>query len=202
MVRKALLCSLLTVLALPVSAQTMENRLRTQLAAVTAQLHDLQNAQTTLTAQKLSAEHERDQLKDRLATAEQRARTVQRQAHPVPAPPAADTANYKQQIDTLTRANATLAAEKDRALKQASSQEADLAACRVKNAEAIKIASELLVAYHSVGIGDLLGRNEPLTGLNRVKFEQLEQEFGDRIYNAQSSAQPVRPAEVATPSKK
>ncbi len=187
-----------------VQAQSMEDRLRAQLSSVTAQLRDLQSNQTTLQAEKTAAEQERDALKGRLVAAEATAHAAQR--HPSVAPAAADVSKEKEQmgalaqeVTRLTQVNATLVSDKERLAKEAVDKDAVLTVCQTKNAQAVKIARELLVAYHDVDVGDIMGKSEPITGLDRVEFEQLEQDYGDKIYDSQLSAT-VKPAATANSS--
>ena len=57
-------------LAGPARAQSLEDRLRSQLVSVTSQLRAAQSSQAELSAQKAAAEKERDALKAKLATAQ------------------------------------------------------------------------------------------------------------------------------------
>ena len=170
-------------------AQTMEDRLRTQLSSVLNQLHTLQDGQAALQAQKDQAVQERDQIKQQLASMQARLRSAERKpATPAPVPTKAS--DDSAQVAQLMQANTQLKAEKEQALHQLADATASLEVCRTKNAEAVKIGRELLAAYHDEGFGDLLGKSEPLTGIDKLQFEQLEQEYGDRLYGSQIDAVP------------
>ena len=55
---------------------------------------------------------------------------------------------------------------------------------KVKNAEMYKIGNEVLSRYEKFGLGDALTAREPFVGITRVKFENLIQDFGDKLTDA------------------
>ncbi len=59
-----------------------------------------------------------------------------------------------------------------------------------KNAEMFKIGNEVLHRYEKFVIGDALVAREPFTGIARVKFQTLAQDFQDQIAD-----QKIKPAE-------
>jgi hypothetical protein len=186
-------------------AQSLEDRLRAQLSSVTAQLRSLQDGQATLEAQKAAAERERNNLKAKLADAQAGLHAAQRHA---PSPPTVmDTDTAKKlaaaaaEVSHLTQLNAALVSDKERLSKEASDKMTLIDVCQTKNAQAVQIAQELLLAYHDVGLGAVLAKDEPLTGLERVKFEQLEQDFGDKIYNSRLAVPARADNEAASQSK-
>ncbi|MGC1301289.1 MAG: hypothetical protein WA840_02840 [Caulobacteraceae bacterium] len=226
--RPTLLTASALVLALAGSgaarAQSLEDRLRAQLVAVTNQLRAAQAAQTgqaSLSAEKDAAEKERDALKAKLAAAEAKLRTAKR----TPAPPTVspDLDRYKALADQSAQADAQdkaalataqaeterlngeleqLRSEHDRITATLTSDEQSLTACKSKNAQAIKVAKDILAAYDKVGVVGALTRKEPFTGLKRVQIEQLEQDFGDRIYDSRLDVHPRAAAAPATTDKK
>lgn len=186
-------------------AQSLEDRLRSQLVSVTAQLRAAQSSQTELTAQKAVAEKERDALKAKLAAA---------QATKRPASASPDYQRLKAQADELAQANADLQSqltaarsesrrlgedfERERSLRDQTAaaltaDRSDLSVCKEKNAQLLSVAKELLAAYSGVGMVDVLARKEPMTGLKRTQIERLEQDFGDRIYHGQLDVRPRTP---------
>ncbi len=180
-------------------AQSLEDRLRSQLVAVNGRLQELQNNQAALIAQKTSAEAERDALKRRLATAEARARGAQRdaggpqlaqykaqadQAIQAKTQGEADLVAARAQIDRLTQQVRDDQAERERLSSQLTEARAGAEAAKAKNAQAIGVAREVLDAYSRVTVADVMGRREPFIGLKRVQIEQLEQDYGDRLYGA------------------
>ncbi len=211
------LAALASLLALAGSAQaqSLEDRLRTQLVATTSQLQQAQAAQTSLQADKAAAEKARDALKARLATAEAQLRAAKR------ATPAVQPATEQQQqaqLQQLTQANAeaatqlsgaradaerlnrelaTLRAERDHLNAAAEAGVASLNACKAKNVQAIAVAKDILAAFDRTSLLGVAMRKEPFTRLKRVQIEQLEQDFGDRIYDSRLDTQPrAKPAAV------
>jgi chromosome segregation ATPase len=189
-------------------AQSLEDRLRSQLVAVNGRLQALQNEQATLVAQKTAAEAERDALRRRLAGAEAQARAARRDA----AGP--ELARYKAQADQALQARsegeASLAvaqAEVSRLALQVQQEQAErrklaeglaeakaaAEVARAKNAEAIAVAREVLDAYAQVGLAEVVGRREPFIGLKRVEIEKIEQAYADRLYGARLDVPPPPP---------
>jgi DNA repair exonuclease SbcCD ATPase subunit len=52
---------------------------------------------------------------------------------------------------------------------------------RTKNAEMFKIGNEILTRYEKFGIGSAITAREPFVGLTRVKFQNLVQDYGDKL---------------------
>jgi DNA repair exonuclease SbcCD ATPase subunit len=189
-------------------AQTLDDKLRAELTSVLAQLHDLQNNQAALDAQKAAAEHERDALKAKLAkgggaalrapspalqgelTAEQ-AKTAQltdalQQAQ-------ADLAKYKDALSQAAQAAQQTKAERDRLALVADTGSRALANGQAKNVQLLAVGHEILTAYEHVGVGQAIARGEPVLGLERAKLERIAQGYGDELYGAKFDAHTVKP---------
>lgn len=199
-------------------AQTLDDKLRAQLRTVLGQLHDLQNGQATLEAEKAQAEQERDALKARLAAGGGRA------PRPAAASPAvqaeldqaradnarlteanqqaqAEIAKYREAYAKVVETTQQAHAERDRlAQDQAASTQA-LAVCETKNIQLVKIGRDVLAAYTKIGVMDALARGEPMIGLKRVKMERIAQDYADKVYEAKFDPRAVKPpAPPAAPS--
>lgn len=202
--------ALLPLLASPAFAQSLEDRLRTQLVAVTAELRGAQSRQAALTAQKDAAEKERDELRRRLSGTEGQLRAARRKA----AEPVVDTgkidaltqsvAEARAEAETVRVQAAQLTAERDQAVTERDKLKTEvvqrdeaLRLARAKNDQAIAVAKDILETLSNVGVADVLARKEPLTGLHRVRIQKLEQDFGDRIYDSRLDVRP--PAEARPP---
>jgi chromosome segregation ATPase len=209
---RALLALLVWASASIAHAQTLEDRLRSQLVAVTNQLHDLQAKQAAQPA----AASDAAQLNTKLAAAEAEIRALKRRS----APAKADSAPLQAQIATLSQAKtadetALAGAQADlaranAALTEAQAQKAQLMAAqaadahtldvyRAKNAQALQVARSLLKAYEHVTVADVLARKEPATGITRARIEQIEQTYADQIYDSRLDVTP-RPPPAATAS--
>jgi hypothetical protein len=199
-------------------AQSLEEKLRAQLRTVLGQLHDLQNTQATLEAEKAAAEQERDALKAKLGAGGAKA------GHAAPASAAgeaelkearaenarltqalqqaqAETAKYKDAYASVADSNQQVHAERDRLAQDAATATQQLAACETKNIELVKIGRDVLAAYQKLGVRDALARGEPMIGLKRVRMERIAQDLGDKVYEAKFDARLVKPAPAATPSQ-
>ena len=50
-----------------------------------------------------------------------------------------------------------------------------------KNAAMFKLGNEILARYEKFGLGDALTSREPFVGITRVKFQNLIQDYGDKL---------------------
>ncbi|MFZ0268771.1 hypothetical protein [Caulobacter sp.] len=190
-------------------AQSLEDRLRTQLVSVTTQLQGAQGREATLTAQKTTAEKDRDAIKRRLDQVEAQLRAARRQAAGAPqadrrqaealAQIQTETETLRTQNVRLAAENQALLAERDALKLDVSTRDDGLTFCRAKNVEAIQVAKDALQALSEVGFIDVLARKEPVTGLHRVRVQKLEQDLGDRLYGSRLDVTP-RPSQPAAAS--
>ena len=51
----------------------------------------------------------------------------------------------------------------------------------VRNAAMFKLGNEILTRYEKFGLGDALTSREPFVGITRVKFQNLIQDYGDKL---------------------
>jgi hypothetical protein len=193
-------------------AQSLDDKLRAELTAVLAQLHELQNNQATLEAAKASAERERDALKAKLARggggparavspavqaalSDEKAKTSQLTDQLQAAQ--AESAKYKDAYAQAAQAAQAATAERDRLALQVTAGAAALGDCQTKNIELLRIGRELMSAYEHVGVGQAMARGEPLLGLERAKMERIAEAYGDRLYSAKFDPRAVKPAGAA-----
>ena len=195
-------------------AQTLDDKLRAELTAVLAQLHELQNNEAGLQAEKAAAERDRDALKAKLAklggghgapkaspvaqaalavekTKDDQLTTGLQQAQ-------ADLAKYKDALAQAEQAAQQARAERDRLAVQVNTGGAALADCETMNIQLIGIGHEILAAYGKVGVRQVVERGEPLLGLERAKLERVAQAYGDRIYGAKFDPRAVKTPPPAT----
>ncbi len=205
-------------LAGPVHAQSLDDKLRSQLRSVLGQLHDLQNAQASLEADKAAAEQERDALKAKLAAggakaprAAQASPAVLAELNQAKADNArlteavqqaqAEIAKYKDAYAHVVDSNQQVHAERDRLAQESASATQSLAVCETKNIQLVKIGRDVLAAYANVGVKDALERGEPMIGLKRVKMERIAQDYADKVYEAKFDPRTVKPAASAKPGQ-
>lgn len=183
-------------LATSVSAESMEERLRTQLRSTTQQLQSLQSEQAQTNAARLAAENQlaiaRAQIEELTGNlnksssqAEQLAaqkQDLQKQANDY-AEKSTQLIDQHQQAyqELLTMARAT---ETQRATLEASLKERDeqVSQCVVKNEQMYGVAKEILAAHEAMDMGDVMKIRQPFAGGARVKFEELAQIYGDELY--------------------
>lgn len=180
------------------SAQTIEDRLRDQLRATVQQLHQLQDDQAALQAQKAAAEQERDALKAQLAAAKAQASHGSQDRGQVQAL-AAQVSKYKDAASQATGSAAQAQADHDKLAAGLASTQTLLGACESKNGQLLNVGMEILTAYQKFDFGDAFGANEPFIGTKRVELENLAQDFGDRLYDGKFDPLTVRPTTEPSP---
>lgn len=195
------------VLALPAlgQAQSLEERLRTQLRNTAQRLQQVQSQQAQITAAKTTAEAERDAaqreltalrsevegLRTRAARLLDEQTALRRQA-------LAQTANNHDQMQQAQKAQTAYQALERQATtwqSESSSLKAKLSGrdgqyqlCVAKNQALYQAGRELLTAYEAFGTADLLALRQPFSGSGRVLFDEKAQTFGDRLYQGQVDA--------------
>lgn len=190
----ALLCVLLSAPG-AASAQSIEDRLRTQLRSTTQDLRQLQDTQAQLQADKTAAEQQRDkaladlkQAQTELAAAKgksgaevaaERALSSEKASH------AQDT----QQLQTLRTAYQNLLAtsrshdaDRTQAQTELKARDAQLQRCEAQNAQLDQVGHEILNAYEHVGFGTLFNSREPFAQSARVKYDEIAQRYGDALH--------------------
>ena len=183
-------------LAASASAETLEERLRTQLRSTTQQLQALQSEQAQAAEQQRdAAQGQVRELTAQLAKArgqsEQLAgqqQAVHSQAQALVASSNEQLHKYKQAYDELLAM--ARAKESERATLQAQLGERDgqVQQCQARNQQMYGVAKEMLAAYEKVDIADVMKMRQPFAGGARVKFEELAQAYGDKLYESQFDA--------------
>ncbi|SAI65571.1 Uncharacterised protein [Bordetella ansorpii] len=192
----AAMAAMLTVF--PAHAQSMEERLRTQLRSATQQLQQLQSQQAQLNAAKSAAETQRDaaqkeveQLRAQLGKVQGQAEQLAGQQEAIRDAARAQAAASNEQLGKFKAAYDELlgiARAKDAEGKklQVSLTERDsqLKVCEQKNDQMYAAGKEILAAYESFSTGDLLKIRQPLAREARVQFDEKAQEYGDKLYDS------------------
>ncbi|WP_198087174.1 hypothetical protein [Variovorax sp. E3] len=214
--------------------QSMEERLRAQLRATTTQLQQAQNELAALkagqpagapakTAGAAASPSELEALKKELAqsqsqqSAERRAREqagagsqqLRQQAQATTEKATAQIAQYRGAYDDLLKMARASEAERQRLANEAATHRTAIAQCEAKNAQLYAVGQEILKAYETVDLGSVLASRQPFAAQSRVKFEQIAQQYGDKLYegkfdvravNAPAPAAPAAPAAAAAPA--
>lgn len=179
-----LVCSLPLLAPTVASAQSLEDRLRDQLRSTINELHQLQDQQASLRAQKAAAEQERDALKAQLATAQaQLAHTGDSTAATTQARAlASEVAQYKAAADQANGNAQTAQTDRDKLKATLADAQKQLAICADKNTKLLKLGNEILDAYQQFDVGEAIAANEPFISIHRVELENMAQDFDDRLH--------------------
>lgn len=188
--------------AAPVSAQSMEERLRAQLRTTTQQLQQLQSQQAQANAARAAAEAQRDAAQkevQRLSAQLEDSRRAQgslaeRQASVEARLTAAHAQAGKQRAayDELLATARARDAEGQAATRALAERDGQLKACVGRNEALYAAGREILAAYESFSTGDLLALRQPFSQQARVAFDEGAQALGDKLYDGKYQAGPAR----------
>jgi len=190
------------LIATGASAEGMEERLRTQLRSTTQQLQALQSQQAQASAAQLAAQNEAKaaqaqikQLTAELAKAkglaEQLAgqqQSLHSQAQAQVAASAEQTGKFKKAYDELLVLARGKEAERAKLQAQLAERDTQVQQCSAKNQQMYGVAKQILTAYESIDVAEVMKIRQPFAGSARVKFDELAQGFGDELYKTQFDA--------------
>jgi len=200
----------------------MEERLRNQLRITTTQLQDAQNELATLKAGKATpaanaadgkktaaASPDVESVKKELAearsqlAAERRTREKSHDATQSALEKAnAQSVQYRNAYDELLKLARAAETERQRLAQEDKTQGAAITQCEAKNGELYAVGQEILRAYETMDIGTLMTVRQPFAAQSRVKYEQIAQQYGDKLYEGRFDprASTTPAATVPTPA--
>ncbi|MEE1892513.1 DNA repair protein [Pseudomonas otitidis] len=200
--RSALALGLALLASSGAHAEGMEERLRTQLRSTTQQLQALQSEQAQAAAARSAAESQLStaqaqikRLEAELAKARQQNEQLVGQQAALHEAAQAQVAASNEQVgkfkqayeELLTRARGVEAARVQLTSDLAARDE-QLQQCTTRNHEMYQVAREVLDAYERIDVADVVKLRQPFASRARVKFEELAQSYGDRLYDTQFDA--------------
>lgn len=200
--RSALALGLALLASSGAHAEGMEERLRTQLRSTTQQLQALQSEQAQAAAARSAAESQLStaqaqikRLEAELAKARQQNEQLAGQQAGLHEAAQAQVAASNEQVgkfkqayeELLTRARGVEAARVQLTGDLAARDE-QLQQCTTRNHEMYQVAREVLDAYERIDVADVVKLRQPFASRARVKFEELAQSYGDRLYDTQFDA--------------
>ena len=154
--------------------------LREKLRAMTQQLHQAQDDQAAILAQKAVAEGERDALKKQLSAAQAEIARFKHDGQKVSAVEG-DLAKAKDALNQANNAATQNKSEYDKLQSASESAKIVLEACEAKNKQLLDVSREILTAYENFDFVDSVSAREPFLRLKRVELENLAQGYQDRI---------------------
>ncbi|WP_343549677.1 hypothetical protein [Ralstonia sp.] len=187
---------------------SMEERLRAQLRATTTQLQQTQaqlaqlqaaggNAPASDASKKeladlraqLDAERARTrQLSEGSAAAHREAQTVADKAN-------TQITQLRAAYEELLRRARASEAERQKLVTASVTQQTALQQCEAKNAKLYAVGQEVLNAYESMDVTTVIAARQPFATRSRVKYEQIAQAYGDKLYDGRFD-----PRAVTTPA--
>ncbi|GJG96811.1 hypothetical protein [Cupriavidus pauculus] len=206
---------------------SMEERLRNQLRITTTQLQQAQNELAALKAGQPSSgqsvgrastsgaagggdasalRKELDAVRAQLAAergAREQLADATRQAHlqtqGVVEKATSQIAQYRKSYDELLRMARTLDAERRNLVAEAGARQAALKRCESANTKLYSVGQDILRAYETVDVATVLAARQPFAAQSRVRYEQIAQDYGDKLYEGRFDVRAdVRAGESST----
>jgi len=175
-------------------ADTETDRLREALRNATAQTRALEDARTAAQAKLADAEREKAALKAQVDAAKADVKKLEKQQAE-----AIDQFNQRltERDETLEKWKsayeeaATVARSKDAERAkfegEATAYKASTKSCLAKNVLLMKVGRELLHRYEEVNFGDMLVAREPLIGEQRIRLQNLLQDYNDKLLDQKAT---------------
>ncbi|PIF73650.1 hypothetical protein CLU95_0748 [Variovorax sp. 54] len=192
---------------------SMEERLRAQLRTTTTQLQQAQNELAALKAGQPAGKApgaapvapELETLKKELAASqaqlasERHARgqasagnaQLREQAQAASEKAGAQIAQFRGAYDELLKMSRASEAERQRLAGEAALQRTALTQCEAKNTQLYAVGQEVLRAYETMDVGSVLASRQPFAAQSRVKYEQIAQQYGDKLYESRFDVRAV-----------
>jgi hypothetical protein len=174
--------------ALAQDQESPESRLRTALRQTTVQLRDQEDQNATLQAKQAAAERDRLALQQKFDADEKELAGLRHQVQTglAASQQAADSATKSlAQWQTAYNDAANIARTRDGDAKRA---DAELVKLRdqlrqeqEKNQQLYKLGQEILDLYDKKDLGSMLAGSEPVTKLKRVEYENVMQDYEDKL---------------------
>ena len=177
------------------SAQSIEDKLRAQLRDTTLQLRQLQDSQAQVQADKASAEQQRDKAladlkqaqadldaakgKSSAELAAERSLAAEKSSH---AKDEQQLSKYKSSYEDLLAVSRSRDAERTRIEAAQKASDTQLQTCEAKNVQLYQVGQEVLDAYEHISVETFLKSREPFAQSARVKYDQIAQDNGDKLY--------------------
>lgn len=190
----ALLCVLLAAPG-TACAQSIEDKLRSQLRSTTQDLRQLQDTQAQLQADRSAAEQQRDKAladlkqtqadlaaakgKSGAEAAAERALSSEKASH---AQDAQQLQKLRTEYQNLLAATRSHDADRTQVQANLKAREAQLQRCEAQNAQLDQVGHEILDAYEHVGFGTIFKSREPFAQSARVKYDDIAQRYGDALH--------------------
>ncbi|KUZ17135.1 hypothetical protein WL88_08925 [Burkholderia diffusa] len=208
---RTMLAAALLLAAGGAHAQSIEDKLRSQLRSTVQELRQLQDNQAQLQADKTAAEKQRDDALAQLKTAQaqlasargdsgaeaaaKRALAAERAGREQDA---RALAKYKASYEDLLAVSHARDAQHAQAQKDIAARDTQLKTCQAHNAELYRVGHEILDAYEHVGIGTFFASRQPFAQSARVKYDDIAQRYGDALYAGKYD--PAARVPAATPA--
>jgi len=201
----ALLCTAGTA-----SAQSIEDRLRTQLRQTALDLRQAQDAQAQLQADKTTVEQQRDkaladvkQAQADLAAAKGKSGAEVAAEHSLAAEKASraqddqQLAKFKSGYEDLLTLSRSRDAERTQLQTALKGQQTKLETCEAKNVQLYQVGHDVLNAFEHVGLGTFVNSREPFAQNTRVRYDMIAQNYGDKLYAGKYDPNAIAPAPQA-----
>jgi len=169
-------------------ADSETDRLREALRTATAQSRSLEDQRAALQAKAAAAEQERDRLKKQnealrgqIKEAEQAYRQAVKDFNDRLAERDETLEKWKSAYGEAATVARAKDAERTKFQSEATALKASNKACEAKNAQVVKVGSDIVKQYEEMNPMEKIWDHEPAFGLKRVEHQNAAQDFRDKI---------------------
>ena len=169
-------------------ADSETDRLREALRTATAQSRSLEDQRAALQAKATAAEQERDRLKKQnealrgqIKEAEQAYRQAVKDFNDRLAERDETLEKWKSAYGEAATVARAKDAERTKFQSEATALKASNKACEAKNAQVVKVGSDIVKQYEEMNPMEKIWDHEPAFGLKRVEHQNAAQDFRDKI---------------------
>ena len=175
-------------------ADTETDRLREALRNAITQTRTLEDARAALQAKLADAEKDRAALKAQVDAARAQTRQLEKEQRE-----AVEQFNqrlterdetldkWKSAYEEAANVARTKDAERAKFEGEATAYKASTKNCLDKNVQLMKVGRELLHRYEAVNFGDMLVAREPLLGEQRIRIQNLLQDYNDKLLDQKAT---------------
>ena len=175
-------------------ADTETDRLRDALRNATAQTRALEDARAASQAKLADAEREKTVLKAQVDAARADVKKLEKQqAEAIEqfntrlAERDETLEKWKSAYEEAANVARTKDAERAKFEGEATAYKASTKSCFAKNGLLMKVGRELLHRYEAVNFGDMLVAREPLIGEQRIRIQNLLQDYNDKLLDQKAT---------------
>ena len=112
----------------------------------------------------------------------------------------AQIAQYRNAYDELLKLARQADAQRKHLADESAAQRVALTMCKEKNDRLYAVGQEILTAFETMDVATVIAARQPFASQARVKYEQIAQQYGDKLYEGKFDEQQAAAAIAAKPA--